>query len=144
MFEWLKSNIVTAGLASVIGLGVVAGAYYYVVVVPTPLPPATTSAPQVPAPPSVAIPAIFPPRFMVDINGQDFFRCDLTVNQNASCTSSNSLALAGARVDIRRHPGDMTRVIINAFGIRREGVTWDELAKGTRVGNTTIRTFGQY
>lgn len=43
------------------------------------------------------------------------------------------------RADIRRHHGDPTRVTINAYGTRREGITWTELSKGVVVGGYHLR-----
>lgn len=80
----------------------------------------------------------FPPRFVVTTDNGNVFDCDLTVTHDASCTSHSPFAMTLARITIRRHAGDPSRVAVYGYGTQKTGLTWKNLQKGVVLGPTQM------
>lgn len=127
--DWLKNNVLAAIMASIAGLGVIGGGYYIVKT--------TTSAESG----GSGITPI-PPRFYVQARGPrpSAFYCDLTIDINAMCRSDPDWrTMENHQIVLARHPGDVTRIMVGAFGTWERGLTWQQLSQGVTVGGYTVQ-----
>lgn len=105
IIDLIKDNAVAAGLATAIA----GGAIIYVVV------PGSGNR--------------FPDRFEVSrSDGMPSFICDLTATENASCTDQRGSIISLRFIQIKRHPGDPSQVMVNGYNAEQTGVTWKELS----------------
>jgi hypothetical protein len=127
--DLIRQNAIAALLGMGAGFGVGGTVVYVVVSPPASIATQSTADNAKPAEESASqAPQIFPSRFIIDRGdgARDF--CDLTITPDARCYSM------GLRIKVQRHASDPTRVVIEGFGTRYTGVTWDRAVKGLKLG----------
>lgn len=157
--DWLRQNALAAVVGTAIGTAVIGGSVVYLVVLPQAQVPTVVVAPDdgktsAPAsPPEVSTAA--PDRFLVHVSGNlqgglgsygkppiegtHTFTCDLTVFKERICESGRLHRNSGKTIALMQHAGDPTRFMAKTGFSEVTGIPWNQLRKGVKVFDMTLK-----